>query len=208
MKSVAVFGGTGSIGQLVVEKLSKSQTKVKVLTRKMPNAQMAENCEYFVGNVLDLNAVDNVVSKEDVVLITLGFNDSARDTMSRGTANIVNVMKSKGCDRIICLSAQGAGDSWDHMPSDFKEMVSKDEILSASFKDHGIQEDLIKNSDLDWTIVRPTEIVDSSMPGKVFTVNEYRDDLIFQISRQHVAEFICAVIQNNTYSKNVAMITC
>lgn len=208
MKSIVVFGGTGSIGQLVVKNLLKGKATVKVLTRNKPSAKNMEGCEYIAGNVLDQVAVDNVISKEDIVVITLGFNNSARDTMSRGTENIIKAMKSKGCTRLVCLSAHGAGDSWDHMPNSFKEMVGGDDVLSASFKDHGIQEQMVMSSGLEWTIVRPTEVIDSPIPGKTFVVNGYRDDLTFQISKHDVADFMCSVIQENTYSTSVAMITC
>jgi putative NADH-flavin reductase len=128
--------------------------------------------------------------------------------MSKGTENILRAMNKKKCKPVVCVSAQGAGDSWDHMPDSFKEMVNGDEILRASFMDHSIQESLVKAQNVDWTIVRPTEVVDTPIQGKKYIVNDFNADLVFQISKVDVAHFIVSEIANPKYLKQVAMITC
>ena len=208
MNSVVVFGGTGSIGKLVAEKLVQKGFEVKVLTRNRPAGRPHSPIEYFVGNVLEYGSVEKGIASGDAVVIALGFNNSSPDTMSKGTMNILKAMKDKNLNRLICLSAQGAGDSWDQMPDAFKEMVASDAILDASFKDHGIQEDLVKKSGLNWTIVRPTEVVETSFPGKSYVVNEYRDDLVFQIGKDEVAGFMVWELVNGLHLKGVATITC
>ena len=115
-------------------------------------------------------------------------------------------MKKKGAKRLICLSAQGAGDSWNYMPDEFKEMVLSNDILNASFKDHTIQEGFIKQSDLDWTIVRPTEIINDKESG-TFTINRPTENSRFQISNSDVAQFIVTELTEEKYLHQVAMIT-
>jgi nucleoside-diphosphate-sugar epimerase len=208
MKSVIVFGGTGSIGKLVVKSLIKMNAQVKIFTRNSPKEEGFEKSTYIVGNVLEYRSVEEAIAVDDTIVISLGFNNSAINTMSKGTENILKAMKAKSCDRVICLSAHGAGESWDDMPDSFKEMVHSDVVLSASFKDHTIQEALLKTSDFDWTIVRPTEVIDALIPGKKYIVNGFSDDLIFQICKYDVADFIASEVVNPKYSKKVAMITC
>lgn len=208
MTRVMVFGGTGSIGQLIVKKLLALNFQVKVLTRTIPQETELASARYIQGNVLDYHSVESAMSAGDIIIISLGFNNSPLDTMSKGTENILKAMHSVNCTRVICLSAQGAGESWDHMPDEFKEMVNCDEILSASFKDHSIQESLITSQALDWTIVRPTEVVNAGIPGKQYLVNGFREDLQFQISKFDVADFIAEEALNPQYVKQVVMITC
>jgi putative NADH-flavin reductase len=208
MKSVIVFGGTGAIGRLVVEDLLDLNYEVKVFTRQISNAIGSERVTFIHGNVLDYASVEESISSEDIVIISLGFNNSTLDTMSKGTENILRTMNKKNCKRVVCVSAQGAGDSWDHMPDSFKEMVNGDEILRASFMDHSIQESLVKAQNVDWTIVRPTEVVDTPIQGKKYIVNDFNADLVFQISKVDVAHFIVSEIANPKYLKQVAMITC
>lgn len=205
MKSkIIVFGGTGDVGQIIVRKLLNTGEPVVVLTRQEKTS--SDNLFYVVGDVLDERTVEKIINTNDKVIIALGFNNSSLDTMSRGTANIISAMKRKGAKRLICLSAQGAGDSWNYMPEPFKEMVQADKILSASFKDHSIQEGLVKNSDFDWTIVRPTEITRNREAG-TYSINNPTDKSVFQISNLDVAQFIVTELSENKYIKQVAMIT-
>lgn len=206
MNNVMVFGGTGGVGQIVVEKLLARDRIVKILTRNETSKSNHTNLNLIKGNVLEASTVEQCIESQDIVIIALGFNNSSLDTMSRGTANIVTVMLGKKCNRLICLSAQGAGDSWEHMPDSFKTMVLNDPILTASFKDHTLQEQVVKNSNLNWTIVRPTEIVNEIESGG-YCVNGYKDNLTFQISKYDVAQFIVDEISNSTYVNKVAMIT-
>lgn len=201
---IIVFGGTGDVGKIIVKKLLNKGQNVCVLTRQ--KKEDAENLNYVVGNVLDIDIVETIINQDDKVIVSLGFNNSTFDTMSKGTANIISAMYKKGAKRLVCLSAQGAGDSWEYMPEEFKQMVLNDEKLNASFKDHSVQEDLIKMSNLDWTIIRPTEIIEEKESG-TFTVNRPNENSRFQISNFDVAQFIVTELTEEKYNRQVAMIT-
>jgi len=201
---ILVFGGTGDVGKEIVTKLLKEGKYVSVLTRQMMDS--TEKLKYITGNVLDYNTVENCIEETDQVIITLGFNNSDADTMSRGTKNILTAMKIKNSKRLICLSAQGAGDSWKYMPDEFKEMVKNDPVLKASFHDHSLQEEFVKASNLEWTIVRPTEIMDTP-EAKTFARNRPNKESVFQISKYDVAQFIIDELTSVEYLHQAVMIT-
>ncbi len=203
MKTV-IFGGTGDVGHIIVDILNKTNQTVTVLTRQ--EKKSTEHLHFKIGNVLDHNSVENCINEGDQIIISLGFKNSGLDTMSKGTKNILDAMTLKKCNRLICLSAQGAGDSWNNMPNEFKNMVMSDPILSASFHDHGIQEELVKNSKFEWTIVRPTEIINDPAKG-TFTKNRPTENSIFQISKYDVAQFIVDELKENKFIGQVVMIT-
>jgi putative NADH-flavin reductase len=204
--NITIFGGTGNAGKIVVEKLLSTGKIVKVLTRTPSVGPEQRNLRFITGDVLQVTDMQKCIGVDDSVIITLGFNNSSEDTMSRGTRNIIAVMAEKKCSRLICLSAHGAGESWNDMPDGFKEMVMNDPVLKASFKDHGIQEEIVKASSLSWTIVRPTEIVATPESGN-FAVNSYHDGLTYQISKYDVAQFIVDELHQNNYVRQIAMIT-
>ena len=206
MRNIAIFGGTGDVGKIIVDKFLSSGNIVKVLSRNPAITSERKNVHFITGNVLQVADVQKCVEVGDSVIITLGFNNSREDTMSQGTKNIISVMLERKSNRLICLSAQGAGDSWENMPQTFKEMVLNDPILEASFKDHGVQEDMVKSSNLTWTIVRPTEIVATPESGK-FIVNGFDETLTYQISKYDVAQFMVDELHQNKYVRQVAMIT-
>jgi len=201
---IIVFGGTGDVGQVIVQKLLDKDQNVYVLTRQ--SMESKANLSYEVGNVLDAQTIEQIIGQDDKIIISLGFNNSSLDTMSKGTGNIISAMKKNGTKRLICLSAQGAGDSWNYMPDQFKRMVLNDTILKTSFHDHGIQEELVKKSNLEWTIVRPTEI--TSEPEKAtFTKNGPAENSAFKISKFDVAQFIVDELNEDNFTGQVVMIT-
>ncbi|TAM99204.1 MAG: NAD-dependent epimerase/dehydratase family protein [Chitinophagaceae bacterium] len=202
-KTIA-FGGTGAVGRIIVDKLISNGKTVSVLTRQQRSSN--EKLTYFVGNVTNEAEVEPLINANDQVVIALGIANSSVDAMSKGTANIISAMKKSGAKRLICLSAEGAGDSWNNMPDGFKNMVLNNELMNASYKDHGIQEDLVKQSNLDWTIVRPSEIIHGPELG-TYTINALTDKSKFQISYLDVAQFIVSELEEDKYIKQVAMIT-
>ncbi len=201
---IIIFGGTGDLGKIITKKLIEKNQNICILSRQPLNSN--EHLQYVTGNVLDIEAVKKCINEGDRVIVALGFNNSDIDTMSRGTNNVITAMKDKNCKRLICVSAQGAGDSWDYMPNEFKEMVLNDQILKASFKDHGIQEKLVMQSQLEWTIVRPTEIIDAD-ETRSYSINTITENSTFQISKYDVAAFIVNELFEKKYLRQVAMIT-
>lgn len=89
---IVVFGGTGDVGRSIVEKLVAGDKQVVVLTRRVDQPSVG-NLHYVVGNVLDYSTVEKCMHRNDQIIISLGFNDSALDTMSRGTKNIIEAMQ-------------------------------------------------------------------------------------------------------------------
>ncbi len=89
---IIVFGGTGDVGQIIVQKLLDKEQTVCVLTRQKKDSN--DRRFYKVGNVLDFNTVEKLIEQDDRVIISLGFNNSSFDTMSKGTANIIKQNKT------------------------------------------------------------------------------------------------------------------
>ena len=63
-------------------------------------------------------------------------------------------MEKNKVKRIVTVSASGVGDSWKNMPLIARLLIRNSNIMRA-YEDHDRQEQLIRNSTLDWTIVRP-----------------------------------------------------
>jgi len=201
---IVVFGGTGQVGQLIVSKLTAMGENVVVLSRQAKAPE--NNIEYVVGDVLHEKLVEQCIEPGDKIVVALGFNNSAFDTMSKGTANIIAAMKNKGASRLVCLSSHGVAESWMYLPETFREYVKHNEILTHAFADHGVQEEMVKDSGLDWTIVRPTEIVDIPEKG-TFSVNMPTPGLKYHISKYDVAQFIVDEITSPRHLKEICMIT-
>jgi uncharacterized protein YbjT (DUF2867 family) len=85
-------------------------------------------------------------------------------------------------------------------------MVADSEMLSASFADHDVQEELVRSSGLDWTIIRPTRILDIPATGTV-SVGRPLAGVPLQISKHDVADFIVQVAVNGGHTGEAVLIT-
>lgn len=81
-------------------------------------------------------------------------------------------------------------------------------ILRKVFADHQIQEEYVRQSNLDWTIIRPAAFVDGDRTGKYrhgFSGRDRTSSLT--ISRPDVADFILKQLNNNTYLGKAASLS-
>ncbi len=152
----------------------------------------------FRGDVLDGASVEGAVRGQGAVLCSIGAGRKGR-VRSEGTRNIVRAMEGAGVRRLVCQSTLGAGESsgnldffWKHVMFGF--------LLRDAFADHERQEAHVKNSALDWTIVRPAAFTDGGRTG------EYRHGfpptkkgLKLKISRADVAGFMLDQLTSDAY---------
>ena len=61
-------------------------------------------------------------------------------------------------NRIITISAWGVGESIGKIPKLFKFLI-RFSNLKYPYIDHAVHEKVIEDSNLDWTIIRPTALI-------------------------------------------------
>ena len=196
---LVIFGSTGSIGhQLVVQALELGHA-VTAFARNPAKLEIDHaNQKVVQGDVLDSALVENVVAGQDAVVCSLGAG--AKGTIrSEGTRNIIRAMEKASVSRFICLSTLGVGNSranlnffWKHIMFGF--------LLRQAYADHGIQEDYVTESRLDWTIVRPAGFTDGNRTGVYRHGFPSTDKKIKgKISRADVADFMLKQLTDQTY---------
>jgi len=120
-------------------------------------------------------SVEEAIANQDAVLCAIGGHDRLRVALSGhprqkglctvGTSNILDAMKKYGVSRFICLSAWGVGDSFDRLPFVFKHIILP-LLMKEEYEDKEAQEQLIRQSSLDWTIVRPSRLTNGPRTGR------------------------------------------
>jgi putative NADH-flavin reductase len=195
---LVIFGSTGSIGhQLVVQALEQGHT-VTAFARNPAKLEIEHaNLTVVQGDALDSASVEKTVDGQDAVLCALG---SAQGTIrSEGTRNIVRAMEKAGVSRFICLSTLGVGDSRANLNFFWKHIMFG-LLLRQSYADHVSQEDYVKESRLDWTIVRPGAFTDGDRTGVYRHGFPSTDKTIKgKISRADVADFMLKQLTDRTY---------
>ncbi|WP_017302488.1 NAD(P)-dependent oxidoreductase [Nodosilinea nodulosa] len=196
-----IFGATGSIGRQVVAQALEQGHSVTAFVRSPAKLEVQHlDLRIVQGDVLDLPSVQQAVQGQDAVVCVLGSGQNLTSTVrSQGTRNIVRAMEAAGVRRLICQSTLGAGDSWGTLNFYWKYIMFG-LVLRRVFADHQRQEDAVKSSPLDWTIVRPGAFTDGPRTGQYrhgFAGNDTTSQL--KISRADVADFIVKQLGNDAY---------
>lgn len=196
---VLIFGATGTVGRELVSQAIEQGHRVTAFTRdrnKLTTNQ--ELIEVIEGDVMDPAALDAAVRGHDAVLVALGAG-ARGGVRSTATRNIIRAMKRAGVRRLICLSTLGVGDSQGNL-NFFWKHVMFGLLLRKAFADHVAQERFVKESGLDWTIVRPGAYTDGDLSGRYrHGFSRAARGLKLKVSRADVAHFILGQVQDDTY---------
>lgn len=204
MAKLLVIGGSKGIGRETVLRALEEGHSVRVFSRHPEGIKHDHpELDLVAGDATDPAAVAAALEGCDAVVSALGIPKSipalARPTtvFSDATAVLIPAMQAAGIKRLLVVTGFGAGESNAAMSS--LERMGHGFILGRAYADKAVQEDLIKASDLDWTIARPGILSNNRRTGvyRVLTEpSEWRNGII---SRADVADFIVRAWQEGTH---------
>jgi nucleoside-diphosphate-sugar epimerase len=164
---IVIFGANGQTGRVLTRQAVDAGHTVVAVTRRPDEFPLAEAALTVAGaDVFDADAIVGVVAGADAVLSTLGvsFTRESVDTYSRGTANIVAAMRHTGVRRFVVVSSTGAYHYAGRTGAPFAlrlvEPVITRTIGKTVYDDIRRMETVVRNSGLDWTIVRASGLFD------------------------------------------------
>ena len=195
---IAIFGGSRGVGRLVIEQALAQGHTIQALVRTPENFDIEDGRVTAVtGNVLNPQDVAACVAGSDAVVCSLGRTSNNPDNIaSEGTKNIIAAMKETGVKRLVVITSLGVGDSKDQVPFPFKMLMKT--VLKKAMEDKEIQEQLVRESGLDWVIVRPGGLTDATATGS-YKVGTDKSVMAGQVSRADVADFVLQQLTDDTY---------
>jgi putative NADH-flavin reductase len=210
MKKIIVFGATGGTGKLVVSQALQAGYKVTIVVRN-PNAFdiQHQNLDILKGDVFQSNSFEKAVVGQDVVVSCLGTQQREPTTVySDGIRNISKAMQKAGIKRLICLSA---GAVIVPPKSNFVMKFVIKNILQKVFKnlysDMLVMEEMLKNSDLNWTIIRAPRLKNSKHTGQYRTAINEHLTRPSSISRADLADYIVTHLEDTQAYKALVEIS-
>lgn len=199
---ILLFGATGGTGlELLAQALAQSHTVTAFVRNPAALALRyplpLPNLRIVTGDILQRGTIDAAMPGHDAVLSTLGIKVLGANTiMSDGTRNIVDAMQQFGVKRFIVETSIGVGDSKGQTTFFFGKIILP-YVLKNMFADKEVQENIIRQSNLDWTIVRPGMLTNGIKTG---TYRSGLDPSISgRISRADVADFMLRQLTDPTY---------
>jgi len=173
--------------------LARDPSKLADIPAPKPPASL----KIVQGDVLkDQEKVQEVISEQDVVVVSLGTSLSGdasnAKVCSEGQAKINDAMKAAGTKRMVVVTSIGVGDSM--KDTSYAAWFFINTFLRKAIADKNIQEDHVKSSGLDYTIIRPSGLKDLPRSGGKYKWAEH----IYgsSISRADVAELVLQVAKS------------
>lgn len=202
---LAVFGATGGTGRRLITQALAANYDVRALTRSQAKLPPGEQITAIEGNVLDPEAVSETVEHTDAVVCLLGRTpNNPPDVVSRGTRNIIEAMDDRPVSRLLVLTSMGLGSSSETVP--WYVRVANATVLHDLMADKARQEELIMQSDLDWTIVRPGGLTTAPRTGEYIHGVDL-DVNARPISRADVADFLLQIVKEDLYVRETPIVT-
>ena len=166
--NIAIFGANGRTGRILTQRALTSGHEVSALTRHPQNFPLSDpRLTVFGGDAFDPASVDSVIDGKDAVLSVLGvpYGRSGITLYSAGTSNILQSMRRHAVRRLICVSSTAVEPRYDNGGGFFFERVLKPVIAGTigrtTYDDQRRMESQVSDSDLDWTIVRPSGLFET-----------------------------------------------
>jgi putative NADH-flavin reductase len=167
---ITVFGATGGTGRHVVEQALDDGHQVVAVVRDAARLPVPPRAGLTVvtARLDDRAAVLRAVTDTDAVVDALGFRGTGPTTFRRDTARVVTAaMRDAGVRRLVVVSANSAHTTGDSLPIRLIVKPVLGWVLRHEFADMRAMEDVVRASDLDWTIVLPPRLTDRPATGRI-----------------------------------------
>jgi len=214
---ILLLGATKGLGKEILKEALSLGFEINCLvrnTKKFPLEQ--NNIRVFEGDATSSIDLENAVQDSKIIISTLNVmrknlfpwsnitND--KNTISKSSKNIIEISKRKKVKHLISVSAWGVNESLDQIPIWFKLLI-KNSNLKYPYIDHGKSEKLLVNSNLNWTILRPSALVNFLNNHQVKESISLKNKPSLIISRKSLAKFIINIVDKKNYYNKIVTVS-
>ena len=165
------------------------------------------NLAVVQGSVFDRNAVEQTVRGADAVICALGAPPRDKGRLrERGTQVVVDAMVAAGVRRLVVQSSHGIAETSSELPW-FMRWVIVPFYLKGVFADHERQEEVVRASDLGWTLVRPPHLSDGPPATEVAYGPSYDPArMTMSIARTDVARLMLEMASDPSHVRKTLVV--
>ena len=201
---VLIFGGTRGAGLETVRQLSESGESVTVMVRESSDltALNALEVNTVVGDALEPDTLTAAFESGDFDAVVSTLSGNPREGFAAdgaGNLNAIDATEAAGVKRFVLISSIGVGDSASALPPQALD------ALAEALAGKGKAEDRLKESDLDYTVIRPGVLTNKPANGKGQLTED--PSAMGVISRAELARLTIAALEDEeTYGKILAAV--
>jgi putative NADH-flavin reductase len=205
---LAIFGASGTVGSELLAQALDAGHEVRVLARTPSKLAARAGLTIVAGDARDQPAVTRTVEGCEAVLSTLGSTDRHdQGIRATGTANILTAMRELGIRRVVIMGGF-------HLPFDGDRGKLGQALIAPVLRlvyGKGLLEDthamatLLRESELEWTLVRAPRVVAASRPVATST-GRLSLGPWSKVSQASLAGFMLRCIHDETATRQAPMI--
>jgi uncharacterized protein YbjT (DUF2867 family) len=195
MSNVLVIGAHGQVGQKIVARLNQKETPVFAGVRNVSQFSEYADYEHVTPVQFDLTSTPKAMTKFlkdnqiQQIIFTAGSGGNTGDDQTLiidldGAIKTMQAAVNAGVKRYVMVSAMGADDR-----SFWSQSGLHPYYIAKHYADA-----YLKQSGLDYTIVRPAALTNGDAQNQVAVVTKRQAGM--QIARDDVATFVVATLDN------------
>jgi putative NADH-flavin reductase len=199
---ISVFGASGRSGRAFISAASAAGFALRLHYRSAPEDEAPPLATVIVGSLNDPTAVREVLRGADAVVILFGPRPKARGVFTaKATKAIIEGMQAQGQKRLLCLTGAMIGDSQNNLSIPMRTLEFAIRRLGDDEQadDRTAQERVVRASKLDWTLVKPPRLTESSDVTPVQAAGDLSVGLRSRMSRATLAAFLLEEIRERRY---------
>ena len=199
--NLTVLGAAGATGIQLVEPALAAGHQVTALARSAEKLTVTDpSLRVVQGDATDRAVVSKAIKGADAVISALGARGPV---IAEATRAIVAAAEEEGPTRIVMLSSFAVARDRLRPVSKFVTRTA----MRSQIKDKAASEEVLRVSDLDWTIVYATLLTNGPKTKPRVVPESEKVGLSQKISRADVASFLLQAATDGLYSHRGVLIT-
>jgi putative NADH-flavin reductase len=201
---LAVLGATGGIGLEIIGQAMERGHHVTAFVRSPESLEtFGSRIAVMQGDLLNDSELCQAIAGQDAVLSGFGprvpISKTDHDLLRRFARTLTTAMQRAGVRRLVIVSTAFL----------FKDSIIPPAYLfgrlffPAIVADATEMEGIVRQSGLEWTIVRPPRLTDKSRTAKYRVREDHLPSLGFAVSRANVAHFMLDEAEKNAHIRKV-----
>ena len=207
--NITIIGASAGIGLETVKRGLDRNHSITTLSRSGIEIEEKKSLKEILGDATNKADLLSSIQNADAIIVTLGTskNMNATTLFSDFAQLMVEIHKENKIDiPFIFVTGFGAGESKNYVPWLVKMFLKY--FLKDVYADKTKMEEIITNSDLNWTVVRPGRLFDKELTEKYRIENKlFKGINVGGINRADVADFLIKQAEKQTELKKYIAIS-
>ncbi len=203
---IAVIAANGRSGQAFVNKALSAGHTINAGVLGISHLPIHENLKIITCDATKEEEIEKLIEGQEVVVSLIGHvKGSQPDVQSVAIKKVIQAMDRRNLKRLISLTGTGVRFPGDHITLIDRFLNLSISIIDPNRVKDGIQHvEILKQSDLDWTVIRVLKL--QNVKAKPFKLTEHGPTKNY-VGREEVASAILEAIEQKSFIKNAPIIS-